>query len=342
MPNDNDLTVTKKGKYRDVVLSGWHTRYDKAPAIRRQIAQYCEGDQPDHLLLYRADADFPVSRDPFVLGLKPKPCYCLQDKDFDGSAHARALCENRDKFKELANDYSKTRMAEYGDSPLSVDLILDQYDRLDASMRYRFIQVLLYATQYQNTSEPVKKWKKHLFTMSSTFSEEVAAWYAAGQFSQSKEDCGCNELSYIVEYAPPQKKRFLFAPVSELIADSKFNLGEWFRDRDREVMIPLVMFPHFVLGYSKLSMNSRRSDSDHIEYDVEYVPNRFFKNGEHSIANPPDLNGEQNSVMEALGDQILWVSAYFDDMPEIDVRAGFQDLFNPSQSTKIGPPGNDD
>lgn len=291
--NDSDLTVTINKQA--VRVAGWHDRHQAHPQIREQIEK-CDGTR--YQLLFRGMKKIPYQPELFVLGLKTRPQYSAGDPE-TLTRHARTLAGDELTFDTLVTDFVESPMMAKK-AMCSVAALKSLYNECDERRRVRLAQLLLYGLQYQNTRQEVAKWRNYLFVLSATTTPDVAVRYALGH--RHKEPSP--DTAFVIEYAPPCGGHCFERMTGILDEFKELNLGEWFPDRDAEVLIPFGMLPHYVLGYSKL--HRPNGDGGDGPYFVEYVPNPAFLEDGCSLENPKDLDAEQAKKRDELNGQIAW------------------------------------
>lgn len=291
--NDCDLSVTINE--RPIRVVGWHDRHQDHAKIRQQIDK-CDGTK--FQLLFRGMKKIPYEPELFVLGLKAKPMYATGNPEAL-TRHARNLAADAKTFARLAEAFAASPMMTKH-SKCSTQALMNWYESSQERPRVRLAQLLLYGLQYQNTRQGIAGWRDYLFVLSATTTPDVAVRYALGhRHNESAPDC-----AVVIEYAPPCGGH-CFEMMNDILEEfHELKLGEWFPDRDSEVLIPFAMLPHYVLGYAKLS----RASTNQCEgsYSVKYVPNPAFATEGFSLDNPKDLDAEQERKRKELNGQIAW------------------------------------
>lgn len=298
MPDSADIEVQVNGA--PVRVIGWGVRHAACPTIREQF-RLCDGKR--FRLLFRGVKELPHADNYFIIGHKTRPLY------FAGQLstlehHARKLASERVLFERLVADFAASRMGSRLDEDVGPKL-LNAYERApEVRPRIRLAQLLLYGLQYQNNRPEVEEWRDYLFVLSASTSPDVAVRYALGhRLAESLPDS-----AIVIEYAPPCSGH-CFERMTDVLSEfAALDLGEWYPDRDNEVLIPCGMLPHFLLGYSTLTRHATAR-----EYAVHYTPNPVYANGGASLECPPNLDAQQSKLMRELNGQVAWTLHVWSD-----------------------------
>jgi len=158
-----------------------------------------------------------------------------------------------------------------------------------------------------------------MFVQSFTTEEKVALKYALHTRPS---------VAYVLEYAPPEQDQ-LFRRVSEVVHEFReLRLGYIYPDRDSEVFVNYVAFPHYLLGYSIL----HRVSGEPRTYETVYVPNPWYSERRATLENPPNLNREQQRIIKETCGEIAWIFHDGDDWRDIQHVNGTEDIATPGNA----------
>lgn len=242
--------------------------------------------------------DIPYEPELFVLGLKSRPQYAAGDPEML-TRHARALAQTDATFERLSEDFVRSPMMKKQTDCTNKQL-RSLWQKSNERTRVRLAQLLLYGLQYQNSKQALNDWRDYLFVLSATTNESVAIGYA---LSHKKKETPPKQ-AFIIEYAPPCAGHCFERMTAVLEEFASLKLGEFFPDKDSEVLIPFGMLPHYVLGYTRLDLVDQTVNPP--TYNATYTANPALAHEGYTLTNPKDLSTAQAEKAQELNGHIAW------------------------------------